>query len=323
MDYPRFVRLRSPIWDAFEEALATARGRGRHLGHGELEEMAFRYRQVLHDHALAASRFPGTSAARRLRRLALVGTRFLMRDRGEGRPSLLRFFTRTFPQVFQRRLPMVGVAVALFAALAVLGLAVTALDPALGVTFVGQGAVEGLERGQLWTESLTTVAPPAATSSWIATNNVSVALTAWAGGAVAGLVTLYVVLLNGLMLGAVVGLTVHYGMAPALLEFVAAHGPLEITIILISAAGGLVLAWGLVAAEDRPRSEVLAEASRDALVILGGAAPWLVLLALVESFISPSPELPPAFKVGLGVALEVLFLTLAFRPMAGPGRLHG
>lgn len=271
---------------------------------------------MLHDHALARHRFPGTSAARRLGRLALAGTRFLVRERGGRRGGVIAFFSRTFPGAFRRQLPVIGLTVALFLVVAVFGLAVTVFEPGLGVAFVGPEAVAGLEQGRLWTESLTTVVPPAVASSGIATNNLSVAVTAWAGGAVAGLLSVYVVFLNGLMLGSVVGLTLHYSLAPALLEFVAAHGPLEITVILVCAAGGLVLARGLVAAEDRPRAQVLREASRDALALLGGCLPWLVLLALVETFLSPSTALSPGFKATVGVALEALFLALALRPAA-------
>ena len=93
MDYARFVRLRRPVWDGLERQLAASRDRrGRDLGYDDLEEMALRYRQVLHDHALAASRFPGTAAARRLHGLAIEGTRRLTGERGErtGPPRLLR-----------------------------------------------------------------------------------------------------------------------------------------------------------------------------------------------------------------------------------------
>jgi uncharacterized membrane protein SpoIIM required for sporulation len=319
MEYRRFVRLRSPLWDRFEAALAEAGGRHR-PDHDALEEMAFRYRQVLHDHALARVRYPGTGAARRLQRLALEGTRLLTREAGEGRGGLLHFFRRTFPAAFRRQLPLLGVVAAAFFALALFGLAVTIFQPGLGALFVGPQAVAGLEQGRLWTESLTTTVPGVVTSSAIATNNLSVALTAWAGGATAGLLSLWIVFLNGLLLGSVVGLTLHYSLAGALFAFVAAHGPLEITVILCSAAGGLVLARGLVAAEDRPRAEVLKEAAGEALVILGGCLPWLVVLALVEAFVSPDPRIAPALKAVLGLSLEVLFFAVALNPA---GRSHG
>lgn len=317
MDYARFVALRRPVWEGFEAALAEARGRGRRLGHGELEELALGYRRILHDHALAAARFPGTSAARRLARLAVAGTHLLARPSRPRGGGLLRFLTRTFPRTFRRHMPTVGVAAALFAVTALLAFPLAALRPGAATAFLSPQQVEKLARGEMWTEALTTTVPPGASSSVIATNNLSVALSAWAGGALAGLGSLYILVLNGLMLGALLGVTLHYGMAPALLEFVAAHGPLEISLILFSAAAGLVLARGLVAAEDRPRAAVLREASRDSLVILAGCLPWLVLLALVEALISPSPEYAPATKAALGLSLLALFLTFALNPFAG------
>src|SRR5436305_720946 len=170
MDYARFVRLRRPVWEAFEAQLADisgsrgSRGSLRRTGYGTLEDMALRYRQVLHDHALAAARFPGTAAARRLQSLALEGTRRLTGE-GRQRPAGLRiFFNRTFPRAFQRQLGLLGIAVVLFLFSAVWGLTVAALRPAIGFAFLGPEAIRGLEEGQLWTSSLVTTVPPAVSS---------------------------------------------------------------------------------------------------------------------------------------------------------------
>jgi len=198
MDYARFTRLRRPLWDAFEKRLETAGRRFKDLGYGDLEEMALLYRQVLHDHALAGSRFPGTAAARRLGTLVLEGTRRLTGESGEERGGMIRFFRRTFPRAFQRQLGITGVALALFLFATLWGLALGILRPALGVTFLGPEAVQGLKEGHLWTESLVTTVPPALGASGIATNNLSVGLTTWGGGLLAGLVPLYELLLNGL-----------------------------------------------------------------------------------------------------------------------------
>jgi uncharacterized membrane protein SpoIIM required for sporulation len=313
MDYARFVRLRRPVWDAFERQLATARRRSRAVGYGGLEEMALHYRQVLHDHALAASRFPGTAAARRLQSLALEGTRALTGEGRERRRGVVHFFARTFPAAFQRQLGGTGIVLALFLGAALWGLVLAALRPDLGLLFLGPQAVQGLEEGKLWTDSLVTTVPPAISSSGIATNNISVALVAWGGGVLAGLIPFYLVLLNGLMLGVVLGVTLHYSMAGALLEFIAAHGLLEITLILVTAAAGLAVGRALVAAGDQPRALAVRNASRDALAVLLGCVPWFVLLALVEVFVSPSPELPAGAKLMVGVALESGFLALALR----------
>jgi uncharacterized membrane protein SpoIIM required for sporulation len=313
MDYGRFVRTRQPLWDEFEQALARARG-GAELDHGALETLAFRYRQVLHDHALAASRYPDTGSARRLWRLALEGTQWLQRDRPTRTTSIFGFFARAFPRAMRRLVPHLAVATLLFASAGLIGLSLAIVQPSMGAAFLGPEAMAGLREGRLWTEALTTTIPPAVSSSTIATNNMGVAITAWGGGALAGLGALWIVLLNGFMLGVIVGATLPYAMTGRLLEFVAAHGPLELTLIVVSAAAGLAMGQALVAASDRPRRDVVREAARQSLVVLGGCLPWFVLLGFVEGLVSPSPDVTPAVKTVLGVSLWALFVVLAWNP---------
>ena len=319
MDYGRFVEHGTPLWDRFERGLRAAREDPARVRHADLEDLALRYRQVLHDHALAAVRFPGTGLARRLERLALEGTHFLQWDREDRLPGPLRFFRESFPRAFRRHLPHLGLAAALFFTSALFGLTVALAQPGVGLALLGPRAVAELREGHLWTEALVRVVPPSVSSSGIATNNMSVAITAWAGGALAGAGTLYIVLMNGFMLGALVGATAPYAMAGRLLEFVAAHGILEITLILVAAGAGLRVGQAVVAAEDRPRREVLGEAARDSLLLLLGCLPWFVLLGIVEGVISPNPGVPVSAKLALGLALEASFLAIALHPWLRDG----
>lgn len=314
MDYARFLRLRSGIWDDFESRLNRVRTAKDALTYRDLDELAFQYRQILHDHALASARFPATGAARRLARLSLDGTHWLQWDRPDRLPGPIHFVTRTFPLTFRRELPQILMAAALFVVTGLLGFAVATVQPGMATALLGPQAVEGLERGHLWTESLTSTVPPAVSSSFIATNNMSVALSAWAGGALFGLGTLYIVMMNGFMLGSVFGVTTHFALGGRLLEFVLAHGPLEITLILVTAGAGLTMGRSLVEATDLPRSAVVPQRALAALVLLVGCLPWFLILGFVEGFLSPLPGIPVSLKLTLGLALESLFLVFAWNP---------
>lgn len=319
IDYARFLRLRRPLWDDFGRRLERLRDaparrrRPAEASYGDVEELAFAYRQVLHDHALAATRFPGTGAARQLASLALAGTRRLTRRSSSWRGPR-HFVFQTFPAAFHRQLGLLGVAAVVFGASCLLGLALAAVQPGLGNLLLGPRAIAGLAEGRLWTESLTSTVPPAVSTSGIATNNLTVALVAWSGGVLAGIVPLYLLLLNGLMLGGVIGVTLRYSMAGELLGFVAAHGPLEITLILVASAAGLALGRALVTAGDRPRAEAMRQAGNDSLTVVLGCLPWFVVLAAVEARISPDPSLPVALKAALGLGLELLFFGAALAP---------
>jgi len=312
MSYARFVRQRGGVWDEFESLLAESRAES--LSHASLERLAFLYRQVLHDHAALRHRFARTAAAERVSQLALEGTQALRLEPDDHLVGPGRFFTRSFPRAFRAHAAHLGVASGLFVTAALLAFCMTVLRPGIGLALLPPGAVQGLKEGRLWTETVFSVMPPALTSSSIATNNMAVALTAWAGGVLLGLGALHIVLLNGFLLGALLGATWHYALAGELLEFVSAHGPLEITLIIVSAAAGLGMGEALVAARDRPRREALVAAARSALVLLVGCLPWFVVLGFVESFVSPSPDVAAPLKLALGLALEALFLALAWNP---------
>ncbi|HET9767526.1 MAG TPA: stage II sporulation protein M, partial [Thermoanaerobaculia bacterium] len=222
--------------------------------------------------------------------------------------SLVRFFFTRFPAAVRASLPWIGVATALFFVTGLLGVAVAVYEPGVATAILGPAAIHGLRDGHLWTESLTTTVPPSFSSSAIATNNMSVALTAWAGGALFGLGSVWVAMFNGFLLGAVFGVTARFSMAAELGEFVVAHGPLEITLILVCAGAGLGIGVALLRADDLPRSITVPRAAREALVVLLGCLPWFLLLGIVEGFLSPSPALPVLWKGLLGFALEVCFL---------------
>jgi hypothetical protein len=70
-----------------------------------------------------------------------------------------------------------------------------------------------------------------------------------------------------------------------------------------------------VAPDDRPRRLAAGDAARTALALLLGCLPFFVVLAVVEAVLSPAPGVPAALKVAVGLALEAVFLGLAWNPL--------
>jgi uncharacterized membrane protein SpoIIM required for sporulation len=319
IEYRRFAARGEELCAGFERRLREARRRSKDLSYRDLEELAVHYRQLLHDHALARARFPGTAVAQRLERLVLEGTHLLQRDAGDHLPSPRRFLGQSFPDAVRRLLPTILLTAALFVVAGLFGFALTSVEPGMASIFLAPEAVDGLAAGRLWTEPIFAVTPGSVASTRIATNNLSVAISGWAGGALAGLGAFYVVLLNGLMLGAVLATTAHYSMMTPLLDFIAAHGPLELTLIVVTAGAGLEVGRALVVAGDRPRGERLRRAGRDALIVLLGCLPWILALGFVEGFVSPRPEISLGRKVLLGLLFEGAFVLVAWNPLRRPG----
>jgi uncharacterized membrane protein SpoIIM required for sporulation len=117
----------------------------------------------------------------------------------------------------------------------------------------------------------------------------------------------------------VFGTTSRFGMSGDLFEFISAHGPLELTLILVSAGHGLAMGHALLAPHDRSRQSAVGSAARQAMIGLVGILPWFLVLGLVEGFVSPSNAVSLELKMALGAALLAGFLLVAFNPSPEKG----
>ena len=318
-DYAGFVARGEPEWAALERSLQRARGGLTALDLDEVERLAALHRRAMSDFSYARTHYAGTPVVPRLRQLAFDGHRLLAARREPALRRMARFFLVGFRERFQAARRHLLVALAVFVGATALGFIVATLQPSFINLFFGADAIDGIRRGEIWTDSVGSVVPPAVLSSKIFTNNITVALVTWAGGALAGIFTLFALLQNGMMFGGVLAACWRYELLDRLFAFIAAHGPLELFLIVVAGAAGLMLAEGAVSPGNRPRSESFSEAARDSALLMVGTIPWFVLLGLVEGYISPVMTLPTSLKAAVGAILIGVFLTYALFPVSTPG----
>ena len=124
----------------------------------------------------------------------------------------------------------------------------------------------------------------------------------FAGGLLLGLGTLAVLVYNGLMVGALAGITIQAGNFDVFLRYVLPHGVLELSCFAVAAAAGLRLGWALIDPGWLTRGEALRREARPAVAMIIGTAPWLVVAGLTEGFVTPHAlPLPAALAVGFGL----------------------
>ena len=228
--------------------------------------------------------------------------------------AVLDFFVNGFPRVFWRTLPYTLAATALFLAGGLAGMFLSAVDPGFERFILNGEMMDTIERREMWTHGILAVKPLA--SSAIMTNNLAVALAACATGMFAGVGPLYMMLFNGLMIGVVGSACFRTGMSVALWSFVAPHGVLELPAIFIAGGAGLLLGRGILFPGEVPRRESVAEAGGEAIRLLLGVVPLLVVAGVIEAFVSPTP-MPPAAKFTAAAAVFVLFAFYLTRGRAG------
>lgn len=308
MNLNGFVTERTPVWEALEAELARANGRPARLGVDGALELGRHYRATVADLALARRRFPGDPVVGRLEPLVLAGRQAIYSERRRG-VSLLRFLTRDYWRLVVGRPGVLAVALlALFGPCVIA--AVWALHDPGGALGLVPGRFKAAANPHL-RHLATGTATEAALAGSIFTNNIQVTFLAFAGGLTLGLGTLAVLAYNGVLLGALAGITMDVGKFSVFVRYVVPHGLLELSCIAVAGAAGLRLAWAVIDPGMLPRGASLRAQARPAVLLVLGTAPFLVLAGLTEGFVTPHGlPLGAALAVGLGWGCTYWLLAL-------------
>lgn len=313
MNVDEFYQSRRREWELLNELLERTQKDVKRLTTSDVERLASLYRAASSDLALAKRDFPRHRITPYLNQLVARTHSILY----QGEPLALKNFSafalRGFPRLFRETFVFTLIAFfmfttpALFSGFAVAaspGSAAWLLPPAV------QSLIPIVEDKELWIDIPLEERPY--TSSFIMTNNIRVSFLAFASGVSGGLLTLWILVQNGLILGGLLGLTAYYGIGFELATFVIGHGVIELTVIFIAGGSGLMLGWALLRPGLMRRRDALALAARKAVQLLGGAVPWLIVAGTIEGFISPSETIPWFVKWGVGILSGILMYSYLF-----------
>lgn len=321
MNVDAFVADRSPVWNRLEQLATDSRRRPERLGPEGVRELGFRYRETVADLAFARRRFAGDPVVRRLEGL-VTEARHLVYDSERRTGAVLEFVSHGYwRRIRERPVPLLVAVLFLFAP-ALLAGTWAWRDPGAASGLVPSQYQRVTEPRPSGTDLGVSVSDQAALASQIFTNNITVTMLAFGGGLLLGLGTVLVLLQNGVLLGAVAGLSIGAGNGRPFFALVTAHGVLELSCICVSAAAGLRIGWAIVDPGYRRRGDALRDEARAAVEMLIGTAPWLVVAGLVEGFVTPAGfPLPVVITIGLGLGAIYWGLVLwrgGERPAAVP-----
>lgn len=305
----RFVEDRRARWSRLGTLIAEANGRVERLRADDVIELGRLYRSASSDLAVARRDFPADAATERLNDLVAAGHALVYSEAPASGRRIRRLVLSELPATVRANWPFIAVAAAVFAIPMTVTFAIGAAFPEIAATALPAETRDHLAQRRLWTDIPEGYRP--LVGPLIIVNNVRVAIVAFAGGLTAGALTLYVLIGNGAFLGTVFSVVQWYGLSGGLLTFIAAHGPLEISCILLSGAAGLRLGWAMLRPGDRSRGDALRLAGAQAVRVMLIVVPALGVAGIVEAFLSPS-EAPVAVKAAVGIALGALLWIYIF-----------
>lgn len=306
-------------WQALEASLDRLENKNR--GGEAAPDFPELYRQVCHHLALARHRRYGADLELRLNRLVLRGHQQLYRSRAGSLAAALRFATADFPRLVRSEAKLVLLSLLLFAGPLIAMLLAVPSRPELALSVLPPETVEHMGQQYAPDGSLEAGRPVDSDLlmfGYYIYNNIGIAFRTFASGILAGLGSIFFLVYNGLVIGAVAGHIEHMGYQGNFYPFVIGHGAFELTAIVLAGAAGLRLGLALLSPGRLTRSEALLAAGRRAIGLVYGLAGMLAIAAFVEAFWSPSAA-PAMVKLIVG---GILWLYVLFYFVVA-GRSHG
>ncbi|KAA8696523.1 Integral membrane protein [Pseudomonas caricapapayae] len=312
-------------WQRFGQRL-DALENGKADAHG-CETFPGDYRRICHHLALAQERGYSSHLIDPLHQLAMRGHQQLYRHRSAPLARLLSFILGGFPRLVRAEWRFVLVAsVLFFGSLIGMGLLVYAF-PQLVYSIVRPEQLADMQ--SMYDPSASRIGQPVERTSdadWMMfgyyiMNNIGIAFQTYASGLLFGLGSVFFLLFNGLMTGAIAGHLTDIGFGHTFWTFVIGHGAFELTAIALAGAAGLKLGWALLAPGRLMRSAALRNAARTSVQLVGGVILFLLIAAFIEAYWSSMTWPGPLLKYLTGAALWALvaaYLTLAGRKPHAP-----
>jgi len=293
-------------WREFNSRIGRFEKSGRRslwrLPPDELTRIMEDYRNLGCDLARARSMGRSSAVVRHLNGIAVRAHGVLYRRILGSDREANKSWAKLFPITVRRHLGPVGLSALLLFGSSFVSFTVVQLHPELGYDLVPTGFLDFQPARRESLHDIPSLARPVVASS-ILTNNIQVTLFAFGLGLTAGIGTAFLLLANGVQLGAVAGWMTSKGNAGALWGWIMPHGGTELLAITLAGGAGFMLARAIIAPGEVRRATALRRVAMPSLIIELGVMVMLVFAGIIEGFVSPS-------SIGFPARITVLIVSL-------------
>ncbi|HNB57027.1 MAG TPA: stage II sporulation protein M [bacterium] len=302
-----FVTKKKPHWYKLH-ALVDTYERDKNLPHQDLTEMIRLYRAACADYAFARLTFPYERIVSELHQLISRSHNTIY-----GRTKITRYhwssyFLIDIPTTILRHRRLIFLSALVFVLGGLFAFAGSLANNDLPRHLLGDAYVSKTESNIRSDDpfAIYKSEQSPAMSGFLMTNNIKVTFLTFSFGLFAGIGTLYVLFHNGLIIGAFFYIFFKHGLLFSSFLTIMMHGTLELFSVFIAGGAGLCVGRALVFPGNFPRITALRNASREALTLIIGIVPMLIIAGIIEGFITRL-SLPDEMKIiFIGANLIVL-----------------
>ena len=292
MKVSELLQQRRKNWQELEQLCESAQNRrSKRLGAASVSRMTSLYRAACADLALADAYQLPPNTVDYLHRLVGRAHNQLYRSRHFDLSSWMHLLLHEAPQrIFNDR--CVQVAFCTFWGVFILSAVLAyskAIWPSFAEQIMGNEMIEMLETS--FKEPIKGRDPQQnyAMAAFYIHHNTGIGLRCFAFG-LAVIPGIFICIYNAAVLGASFGYMARPDVAEGVnfFHFVTAHGPFELTAIVLAAGSGLRLGWSWIFTDGYSRSASMRRTGEYCMPMLGAMMVLFFLAALIEGFLSPS-----------------------------------
>jgi uncharacterized membrane protein SpoIIM required for sporulation len=214
-------------------------------------------------------------------------------------------FLSQYRSIFRRDFGLLVACVAIFCGCTLIGSLFCASRPEYAVVMVPTELIEQMidPRPQM-NDGIENTFFAAAS---LASNNIMLSLKTFAYGALLGVGGLVILCFHGIHLGSAVGYCLVNGFGDQLGEWILRHGPLELSIVLVSTFASVQYGRAFFTRPYGGFLRRLRQGFLDGCTIIVGSVPWLILAGAIEGIINSTATLNAFIGLTLSTVIAALF----------------
>jgi uncharacterized membrane protein SpoIIM required for sporulation len=252
------------------------------------------YLEITNDLSYAKTFYPDSNTALYLNAISAKAHQKIYKSKKVSKNRLISFFKTEFPLLFYSYQKYLAIAFFVFLLFAVIGAFSASKDGSFVRLILGDAYVnttlENIEKG----DPMAVYAQSGETKMFllITINNLKVALMAFIYGILFSIGSLFIMMQNGIMLGAFTYFFVERGLLWQSARTIWIHGTIEISVIIVAGCAGLVLGSGLLFPGTYSRLEAFKRSVKDGLKIMLSTVPFFIVAGFLEGFVTRHTEMP-------------------------------
>ncbi|MED3496967.1 stage II sporulation protein M [Brevibacillus agri] len=286
MDITSFWHKHKASWAELEQLVERFTRQERQITAADIDRLTHLYKKASAHLALVRSYHPMDEITLYLNQLVSRAHNLTYKQQSGSWQQLRHFFGVHLIGLMQKRIGFIGMAALLFIIGGISGFAAVLADPLNLYYVLPQGMAEQIDPSRLG-EGHDAINSPVI-STMIMTNNMKVAILAFVSGITFGLVPIYVLLFNGLLVGALAAVYYQADSSYAFWAYILPHGVIELTAIFIAGGAGLHMGYRLLVPGRYARKYQFLEAAKESAQLLLATLPLLFVAGAIEGYITPS-----------------------------------